>query len=81
MTEPSVEGLRGVGYYRILGRGTVGHPASVAVTESIVARPWGEGFAPAAFPANPDAPEFCQQLEVAEGEQLPCGLQAWRQRR
>lgn len=69
--------FEGVGYYRILARGRGLNPRSVAVSESIVARPWGGDYEPAAYP--PDAPgnSFCGQFDAA----LPCGRLAWREQR
>lgn len=67
----------GIAYYRVLARGHGASPGSIAVTESIVARPWQGEFEPLPYP--PDSPRagFCLQFS---GE-LPCGTQAWRQRR
>lgn len=67
----------GIGYYRILARGTGGGPGSIAVIESIVARPWYGEFAPLPYPAEQSHTTFCQQFSPA----LACGTQAWRQRR
>jgi len=67
----------GIGYYRILARGSDGSPGSLAVTESIIARPWGGEFEPAPFPADGPVAEFCRQFEP----EVPCGTLAWRLRR
>lgn len=67
----------GIGYYRILGRGVGTDPASVAVTESIAARPWQGDYAPSAYPPSAPPLEFCRQFDP----QLPCGTLAWRQRK
>lgn len=69
--------IAGVGYYRILARSSGDSPGSLAVTESIVARPWDGDYEPLPYP--PDAPpaRFCRQFDPA----VPCGMQAWRQRR
>lgn len=67
----------GVGYYRILARGSGGSPGSLAVTESIIARPWDGQFEPAPFPADVPVGVFCSQFDPA----IPCGTLAWRQRR
>lgn len=66
-----------VGYYRIFGRGTGTNPASVAVAESVVARPWQGDYVPAAYPPAAPPLEFCRQFDP----QLPCGTLAWRQRK
>ncbi len=80
--EPGVEDAAGkidrpVAYYRVFARGRGVFPGSVAVTESIVARPWGEGIQASAFPPEPFQAEFCSQFDKA----LACGVQSWRQRR
>jgi len=69
--------LAGIGYYRVLARGSGGSPGSLAVTESIIARPWGDGVEPAPFPSGGPAGAFCRQFDPA----IPCGTLAWRQRR
>jgi hypothetical protein len=69
--------VAGVGYYRILARGTGGSPGSLAVIESIVARPWGGEYQPALYPAAQPPGLFCRQFDPA----IPCGTLAWRQRR
>jgi len=69
--------LAGVGYYRILARATGGSPGSLAVTESIIARPWGEDVEPAPFPADGPVTAFCRQFDPV----VPCGTLAWRKRR
>lgn len=75
------DGTRGVGYYRILGRGTGVHPASIAVIESIVARPWGGDYRLNGFPPGYGPENFCTQFDQAQLLQLDCGRMAWRQRR
>jgi hypothetical protein len=66
-----------IGYYRIFGRGSGNHPGSLAVTESIVARPWQGEYEPADFPTPVSASDFCRQFD----RQVPCGTLAWRQRK
>jgi Tfp pilus assembly protein PilX len=75
----SIQGpaIAGIGYYRIFGRGSGRHPGSVAVTESIVARPWQGEYRAADFPTPASAGEFCGQFDP----QVPCGTLAWRQRK
>jgi len=69
--------IAGIGYYRILARATGGSPGSLAVTESIVARPWGGEYGPAPFPADRPSSAFCRQFDPA----ISCGTLAWRRRR
>jgi len=78
---PPLEATEGVGYYRIYGRGSGGDTQSVAVTESIVARPWGENITPVEFPPTESSDDFCSQLEEIANPLLHCGPMAWRQRR
>jgi len=66
-----------LGYYRVLGRGSGRLPGSIAVTETVVARPWAASLTPATFPPRSDETWFCEQVP---GE-VPCGRQAWRRRR
>ena len=78
LAEPGVEPeIDGIGYYRILARGTGGSPGSIAVVESIIARPWYGDFTPLPYPPGQSRTTFCDQFSPA----LPCGTQAWRQRR
>ena len=79
--EPPLNTTQGVGYYRIFGRGSGGGSHSFAVTEAIVARPWGDSFVPQAYPATEDGVRFCEQLDEVARPLLDCGTQAWRQRR
>lgn len=66
-----------LGFYRILGRGTGRHPGSVAVTESIIARPWFNGYTPSAFPPGADASWPCEAVSA----DIPCGKLSWRRLR
>jgi len=66
-----------VAYYRIISRGTGRSSNSVAVTESIVARPWEGGFLVPAFPPDEAPHAFCAQF----GASYDCGTLSWRQRR
>ena len=81
-TENSNDGapFEGVGYYRILSRGTGTHEEKVAVSESIVARPWGGDFQLDVYPPGPEVSTFCQQFSGKTGDN-DCGHLAWRQRR
>jgi len=72
---------QGVGYYRILGRGTGKHAGKVALTELIIARPWGGDYQLGAFPPGPDPGDFCSQFSELPESALDCGRLAWRQRR
>jgi Tfp pilus assembly protein PilX len=67
----------GIGYYRVFGRGQGRTPNSVAVVESIVARPWNGDFTVALFPPRGPVHSFCRQFE----ERHDCGVLSWRQRR
>jgi Tfp pilus assembly protein PilX len=73
--------FEGVGYYRILSRGTGTQAGKVAVTESIVARPWGDDYQLEVFPPGPEASNFCLQFAGTAEEDHDCGPLAWRQRR
>ena len=75
----NAEVVAGIGYYRIFAWGQGDNRSTVAVTESIVARPWAnnDNFAPAPYPPDRQAVDFCRQFDTA----VPCGIQAWRQRR
>lgn len=76
--DPSVEtGYSGVGYYRIISRGSGKGPASIAVCETIVARPWGGEFVAMEFPPAAPLSLFCGQFDDARA----CGTLAWRSRR
>jgi Tfp pilus assembly protein PilX len=78
LAEPGVEPeIDGIGYYRILARGKGGSPGSIAVVESIIARPWYGDFSPLPYPPGQPRTRFCDQFSPV----LPCGTQAWRQRR
>jgi len=73
---PAAEPLvTGVGYYRIYARG--GSGGSVAVTEAIIAHPWDGAFEPLPYPSSEPTGFFCRQFTP----EIPCGMQAWRQRR
>jgi Tfp pilus assembly protein PilX len=69
--------IGGIGYYRVFGRGQGRTPNSVAVVESIVARPWNGDFTVALFPPRGPVHSFCRQFE----ERYDCGVLSWRQRR
>jgi Tfp pilus assembly protein PilX len=67
----------GVAYYRIFGRGTGLNTRSVAVIESIVARPWEGDFQAGIYPPDEPFGAFCRPFE----SRYDCGSLAWRQRR
>ena len=69
--------VAGVGYYRIFARGSGKRPGSVAVSETILARPWDGEYDPAPYPATDPPGEFCGQFD----EPVDCGTLAWRQRK
>ena len=73
--------FEGVGYYRILSRGTGTQAGKIVVTESIVARPWGGDYQLDVFPPEPEANNFCLQFAGKVEEDRDCGRLAWRQRR
>ena len=73
--------FEGVGYYRIFNRGTGVQAGKIAVTEFIVARPWGGDYQLDDFPPGPEAGNFCLQFAGTAEEDHDCGPQAWRQRR
>ena len=66
-------------YYRILARSPGRDPATgssrFAVTQSIIARPWGDAAWTSAFPQTSLANSFCQ----GDKTPTPCGRLAWRQ--
>lgn len=66
-----------VAYYRILSRGTGRNNRSVAVTETITARPWEGDFDAGTYPPEGPANSFCRQFE----SRYDCGALSWRQRR
>jgi Tfp pilus assembly protein PilX len=72
---PDAPGIDGVGYYRILGRGTGREAAAGAVYEAIIARPWPGTAATEPPPADPAA--FCASFKPW----YDCGRMAWRARR
>jgi Tfp pilus assembly protein PilX len=73
--------FEGVGYYRILSRGTGTQAGKIAVTESIVARPWGGDYQLDMFPPAPKVSTFCFQFAGKAEQDHDCGRLAWRQRR
>jgi Tfp pilus assembly protein PilX len=78
LADSSIEAaVAGVGYYRILAWSSGNSPGSLAVTESIVARPWDGEIEPLSYPSDLPSGTFCRQFDPA----LACGVQAWRRRR
>ncbi len=69
--------VAGIGYYRVFARGSSKRPGSVAVSETILARPWDGEYDPAPYPATDPPGGFCSQF----GESVACGTLAWRQRK
>jgi hypothetical protein len=67
--------IESVAYYRVFARGAADD--SVVISESIIARPWGEGVTELAFPPAGPLAEFCARIS----DDVPCGQLAWRQRR
>ena len=66
-----------VAWYRVLSRGTGLNPRSVAVTETIMTRPWEGVFETGEWPPRGPPGSFCGQFD----ELVECGVKAWRQRR
>ena len=66
-------------YYRILARGAGRDPATgssrFAISQSIIARPWGDAAWTDAFPPSGQAYSFCNLEDMT----TPCGRLAWRQ--
>ena len=69
--------VAGVGYYRVYARGSGKRPGSVAVSETLLARPWEGEYDPAPYPATVPHGAFCGQFV----ESVVCGTLAWRQRK
>jgi len=63
-----------LGYYRILARGSGRYPGSVAVTETVLARPWVNEVMPAPFPPDSNSLHFCKQVS----SEIACGNLSWR---
>jgi len=74
---PGENGAEGLGYYRILSRGTGRNERSVAVIETVAARPWEGNFQAGTYPPEGPARIFCRQFEA----RYDCGRMSWRQRR
>jgi Tfp pilus assembly protein PilX len=74
------DGTEGIAYYRVLGRGTGNAAAKVAVTESILARPWGGDYQLLEFLPGVAPAEFCRQFSGITHPQFKCCRRAWRQR-
>lgn len=63
-----------IAFYRILARSIDQPGGSWSVTESIIARPWGNELLTEPFPSSPDAPGICSLLDPGSS----CGRLAWR---
>ncbi len=72
-----VNRAEGLGYYRVLSRGTGRNAQSVAVIELIAARPWDGDFQAGPYPPTDPGTAFCRQFE----NRYDCGRLSWRQRR
>ena len=72
---PEAPALEGVGYYRILGRGSGRGAGAVSVTATIIARPWLD--LSVADPASYQAGNLCADFS----EWYDCGPVSWQQRR
>jgi hypothetical protein len=67
--------LDGIGYYRVLGRGSGKGPGAIVVSEAIVARPWS--LETRADQEVSRDTSFCAPFS----SWYDCGRMAWRQRR
>jgi Tfp pilus assembly protein PilX len=65
------------GYYRLLARADDSGSNAYAVTESIVARPWGDPAWTDPFPGPAAYTPYCIQAELRPG----CGRLSWRKTR
>ncbi len=63
-----------MGYYRIYASGSALHSMRFSVTESIVARPWGNAQWTDEFPQPRHVSNFCYRDQPV----VPCGRVAWR---
>lgn len=63
-----------MGYYRIYASGSALHSMRFSVTESIVARPWGNAAWTDSFPRPRNVSNFCYRGPPV----APCGRVAWR---
>lgn len=75
--EPGENRAGSIAFYRILSRGTGRNPGSVAVIETIAARPWEGEYLAGAYPPDGLFGTFCKQFE----NRYDCGVLSWRQRR
>jgi len=73
----NVDAAKGLGYYRILSRGTGRNSHSVGVIEVIAARPWDGAFQAGTYPPDGPLRDFCLQFDSGHD----CGTLSWRQRR
>ena len=74
---PEADQRPDISYYRVIARGVAQAGITTSITESIIARPWGNAEWSDPFPANVDETSFCVRYLTAK----PCGRLAWRQRR
>ena len=74
--EPESKEIPGteLGYYRIYASGSAQHSMRFSVTQSIVARPWGNAAWTDVFPRPRNASNFCYRDQPVS----PCGRVAWR---
>ncbi|MFT5769534.1 MAG: Tfp pilus assembly protein PilX [Lysobacterales bacterium] len=63
-----------IAYYRISARGSLGNSGIFTVTQSIVARPWGDETLSNSFPKPAEETGICFSL----ARDVPCGRLAWR---
>lgn len=65
-----------MGYYRVLAHGSGRLPGSIAITESIIARPWIDSLEPSPLPPSAGT-WFCETVTT----DFACGRMSWRRRR
>jgi Tfp pilus assembly protein PilX len=76
--EPEPSGLSlatEITYYRLTARASSPNNSTFTISESIVARPWGDASLTDALPKPTNDPGICFSL----ASEVPCGRLAWRQ--
>ncbi len=74
-TKEADSGITETAYYKLLARGSSRQSPGYSITESIIARPWGDAVLTNGFPAPDSTAGFCYLDTVI----TPCGRQAWQQ--
>jgi len=65
-----------IAWYRILSRSADSPAGTYAVSESLLARPWGDAAWTDDYPTTSQAPGFC----IETSPSVPCGRVGWRRR-